>query len=59
MWLCSHAAIHPENTNWHYVALHGLMQSQKFNSTVAFLKSMSQVQTVYRLSKLADIWGKP
>ena len=56
MWLSSHAAIPPENTNWSYVALHGGRNVKNVNQIFHFWKlGVKGFQTVYRLSKLVDI----
>ena len=56
MWLSSHAAIPPENTNWRYLALHGGRNIKNVNQIFHFWKlGVKGFQTVYRLSKSADI----
>ena len=56
--LCSPAAIPPENTNWHYVAPHGMTYRQKFKSNLAFLKSMSHgLSNVIRIVQIGRYLG--
>ena len=56
MWLCSHAAKSLENTNWCYVALHGMMLRQKCRSNLIFPISMSEgLSNGYSSSQSVDI----
>ena len=59
MCLCSHAAIQPENTNWHYVALHGMINAKNLNKIWYFWNLRGKgFQAVHRLSKSVDMLGE-